>query len=125
MSLNGLAENIFLLERIDNSPGKSQNNPIPAHLHQHQPGRILTLEQEQSIASSLSFLSSYTDDPNRVSALCMEETPGNSGLLIIIASNSGSVEPLKAGMMAMANVLMNEATDGLQPSILLLPENAN
>lgn len=125
MSLNGLAENICLLERIDNCPGKSQNNPIPAHLHQYQPGRILTLEQEQSIASSLSFLSSYTDDPNRVSALCIEEILGNSGLLITIASNSGSIEQLKAGLMAMATVLMNEATDGLQPSILLLPRKAN
>lgn len=113
MSLNGLAENIFLLERINISPGKSQNNPIPAHLHQHQSGRTLTLEQEQSITSSLSFLSSYTDDPNRVSALCIEEILGNSGLLITIASNSGSMEQLKAGLVSMATVLMNEATEGL------------
>lgn len=113
MSLNGLAENIFLLEMIDNSPGKSQDNPIPAQLHQHQPGRILTLEQEQSIASTLSFLSSYTDDPNRVSALCIEEILGSSGLLITIASNSGSIEQMKAGLIAMATVLMNEATDGV------------
>lgn len=113
MSLNGLAENIFLLEKINNSPGKSQDNPIPAHLHQYQPGRVLTLEQEQSIASTLSFLSSYTDDPNRVSALCIEEILGNGGLLLTIASNSGSLEQLKAGLITMATILMNEATDGM------------
>lgn len=124
MSLNGLAENIFFLERIDKSPGKSQDNPIPTHLHQHQPGRVLTLEQEQSIASALSFLSSYTDDPNRVSALCIEEIHGSSGLLITIASNSGSIDQLKAGLIAITTVLMNEATDGLWPGILL-PENVN
>lgn len=113
LSLNGLAENVFLLERINSLPGKSQDNPVPAQLHQYQPGRVLTLEQEQSIASILSFLSSYTDDPNRVSALCIEEILGSNGLFITVASNSGSIEQLKAGLIAMASVLMNEAIDGL------------
>lgn len=114
MSLNGLAENIFLLEKINNSPEKSQDNPIPAHLDQyHQSSRVLTLEQEQSIASILSFLSSYTDDPNHVSAFCIEEILGSSGLLITIASNSGPTQQLEAGVKAMASVLMNEARDGL------------
>lgn len=112
MSLIGLAENIFLLEKINNSPENPQDNPIPAHLHQYQPSRVLTLEQEQSIASTLSFLSSYTDDPNRVSALCIEEILDSSGLLITIASNSDPTEQLEAGVKAMASVLMNEARDG-------------
>lgn len=113
MSLNGFAENILLLEKINNSPEKSQDNPIPAQLHQHQPGRILTMEQEQSIASMLSFLSSYTDDPNRVSALCIEEIPGNSGFQINIAINIGPTKQLEDGLNAMAAVLMNEATESL------------
>lgn len=111
--LIGLAENIFLLEKVNSSPEESHDNPTPAHLHQYQPSRVLTLEQEQSIASALSFLTSYTNDPYRVSALCIEEVLGHGGLLITIASNSGPTEQLEAGVKAMASVLMNEARDGL------------
>lgn len=113
MSLTGLAENILLLEKITKVPENPHDNLIPAHLHQCQPTRILRLEQEQSIVSALSFLSSYTDDSNNVSALCIEETSGKSGVIINIACNSGGLEELKTGLEAMASILMNEATDGL------------
>lgn len=114
MSLNGLAQNIFLLEKITPLPESPHDNPIPARLQQSEStGRTLRLDHEQSIVSALSFLSSYTDDPNGVSALCVEEKPGGKGLIINIAANSGDMEELKAGLEEIARILMKEAEDGL------------
>ncbi|KAJ9639465.1 hypothetical protein H2199_006499 [Coniosporium tulheliwenetii] len=111
MSLNGLSENIFLLEKITKVPEIAHENPLPAQFHRSQGPRALRLEHEQSIVSALSFLSSYTDDGNKVSALCIEETPDRRGLVVSIAANSGELEKLKAGLEGFASILMNEATD--------------
>jgi hypothetical protein len=113
MSFNGLAENIFLLEKITKVPEDPHDNVTPAQLDQCPPTRVLDFKHEKGIVGALSFLSSYTTDNNNVSALCVEETSGQGGLLINIASNIGEVEELKAGLEAMAIILMNEATDGL------------
>lgn len=121
MCLHGLAENIFLLERITKMPENGHNNPIAAQFHRCQlTERSLTLEQEQSVVSALSFLSSYTDDANKVSALCIEEDPGSSSLIVSTATNSGQMEKLKDGLEGITVLLMNEARDGMLPVIMTL-----
>ncbi|EON64505.1 hypothetical protein W97_03738 [Coniosporium apollinis CBS 100218] len=112
MSLNGLSENVFLLEKFTKTPDIPHDNPIPARLLQCHPLRTLKLEHEQSIVSALSFLSSYTDDCYKVSAICVEEMPDGRGLFISIAANSGELRKMKAGLERLAKILMDEAKDG-------------
>lgn len=58
-------------------------------------GYSLPFDKERSLASTLAFLCSIRDDPNRIPAVCIEEDPdsedpNSAGLTIVIAINKAS-----------------------------------
>ena len=89
--------------------------PIVRGNGQQQHNRVLTLKHERDIVNNLSFLSAITSDPDKVMALCIEESYGGEEISIRIAANTGDLERLKMGIQRMARVLEAEAAYGLRP----------
>ncbi|KAF2008556.1 hypothetical protein BU24DRAFT_415907 [Aaosphaeria arxii CBS 175.79] len=84
-----LTENIALLSLCGTTlePLMDYTLPVdpPGAIHHH-----LSLQHEQQVAEAFAILLANTDDPNAVGAICVEEQPNATGLLIRMAVNSGS-----------------------------------
>ncbi len=111
---DGLAENIALLHLLNKEPGRRIKPGIPEAVNcdAQQPSRVLTLQHEQLIAEYLVFLAAYTDDPSRVIALCVEETPARDGMIVRTAINSGGQESLQQGLRTIVAALEVSARQG-------------
>jgi hypothetical protein len=68
-------------------------------------GRKLTIQQEVRLAQNLAFLASYSDDPYKVTAVCVEENKKQDGLILRIASNHGGTSHVVDGFVKIAKVL--------------------
>lgn len=112
MALDGLVEDILLLHEINKTPEVPHDNILQRSFGKDDGRRVLKIEHEKSIASALSFLSSYTDDPARVSALCVQESGDKNGLVVCIAENTGDCTRLKKGIEGIGSILMKEARTG-------------
>ncbi|KAI9768094.1 MAG: hypothetical protein M1840_005128 [Geoglossum simile] len=117
VSCTDLAEDIALLNMLTREPGQPSENPLPITNQsivrgndQEPNNRELTLKYERDIVDSLSFVSATTSDPDKVMALCIEESHRSEGILIRVAANTGDLEQLKAGIQRMTNLLEMEAT---------------
>lgn len=112
MSLTGLAENICLLYKLNQKPEQPHDNPEADISSTTSSHRSLKFKHELEIANALSFLSAYTDDSSKVSALCIEELPNENGLLINVAANTGDVQRLRQALANISTILMDEAASG-------------
>jgi hypothetical protein len=61
-------------------------NPIRTELANHS-AYSLPRDRERSLADTLAFLSSRTDDPNHIHAVCLEEAAGSTNLNVLLAVN--------------------------------------
>lgn len=80
------AENISLLYLLNQIPSPPTVNtpPLPINL----PDRYtLPFAAERSLASTLAFLSSITDSPRCITAICVQEQRGGDSLEIYVAIN--------------------------------------
>ncbi|KAF1996261.1 hypothetical protein P154DRAFT_566163 [Amniculicola lignicola CBS 123094] len=102
-----IAENITLLQKVCNKPIPPTRNELLAE--SNDSGRTLSLEQELEITECLTFLSAYSDDPGKVMAMYIEETNDPEGLLVSVATNSGSDRRLKEGLIDLVKLLEREA----------------
>lgn len=91
--IGAITENIALLAVLAHN-GKIESptdNPIPATLA-NSAHRILSIRREKDLAEAFAVLLATTDDPSKVGAICVEEKPDKTGLVIRTAVNSGSQE---------------------------------
>ena len=102
-----LAENVALLQRIRRNPAPPTKNEI--RLRDDEAGRALKLQYEVEVVESLAYLSTYSDEPKDVMALCIEEKPDLSGLIVKYATNSGSGGRLQQGLEKITGILTQEA----------------
>jgi hypothetical protein len=102
-----LAENTTLLHKICDKPTPPTFNtrPIP----DHRDSRSFPFDDEVEIVSCLSYLSSYSDSPERVSAICLEETLHGQSMRISVATNTGSTSYLEQGLRRIADTLERQA----------------
>lgn len=112
MSLESLAEDTYLLNKVCPTPEDGHDNFESGLMGSNESQRTLSFKHELCIADKLSFLSAYTDDNSKVSALCVEELPGGAGLLINVVTNSGELEKLKTVLKNITAILMKEAKIG-------------
>ncbi|KAF2634961.1 hypothetical protein P280DRAFT_438025 [Massarina eburnea CBS 473.64] len=104
-----LAENIALLQKTCSTPiPPTRNAP---NITVPQDDRVLNFDQELDIVSCFSYLSSYSDDPDRAMAMCVEERQDREGLTVVVATNTGSVEYLMQGVRSIRHVLEKQASD--------------
>ncbi|KAF4975015.1 hypothetical protein FZEAL_8160 [Fusarium zealandicum] len=82
------AQNIALLYYLGNiasAPCKNRLGPRDAQPETGE-ARILSLEDERHLTTSLAFISSIQDDSNKITAVCVEERL--SGLVVMVAANA-------------------------------------
>jgi hypothetical protein len=80
------AENIALLHLLHSVPTPPSPNPIDSFQIRHE-GYTLSFERERSLAGTLAFLSSISDDPKHIPAVCVEESPNSAFLSVLLAVN--------------------------------------
>ena len=83
------AESIALLYLLHSVPTPPSPNSING-LRVHHECYALPFEKERSLAGTLAFLSSITDDPNYIPAVCVEEVPDSAFLNVLLAVNKDS-----------------------------------
>jgi len=80
------AENIALLHLLHSVPAQPSHNPVDT-LPFRQKGYTLSFEREQSLTSTLAFLSKLKDGPEYIPTVCVEEDPDSGFLNVLIAVN--------------------------------------
>ncbi|PSR82734.1 hypothetical protein BD289DRAFT_10728 [Coniella lustricola] len=83
------AENIVLLGMLPNTPIRTVPLPDSAISTDttHGGQRQLSFRLEKQLTTALAFLSARTKDPNRITAICVEELPNEGTCRIMIAIN--------------------------------------
>ncbi|EGU72437.1 hypothetical protein FOXB_17053 [Fusarium oxysporum f. sp. conglutinans Fo5176] len=97
-------ENISLLYLLHSVPSAPKTTSIYSD-QIRETGYNLPFEKERGLASTLAFLSSIQDDPNRIPALCIESTPDNQALKVHIAVNKSSYNDSNVHLMEMTHAL--------------------
>lgn len=84
------ARNVVFLERLTALPGMKAQEPPGAREPKdarHDPRRTLPFQEEDDLAKTLAFLSGISDDSNHVTAVSIEELPGEQGCKVLVAIN--------------------------------------
>jgi hypothetical protein len=102
-----LAENTALLQKTCHKPIKPTHNVLSTA--GNDSSRSLSMKDELDIVSCLSYLSTYSNHPDLVMALCIEERTDHRGLVISIATNKGAVSGLRRSMCGIVEVLEKQA----------------
>ncbi|KAJ0125856.1 hypothetical protein HZ326_31038, partial [Fusarium oxysporum f. sp. albedinis] len=97
-------ENISLLFLLHSVPSAPKTTSIYSD-QIRETGYNLPFDKERGLASTLAFLSSIQDDPNRIPALCIESTPDNQALKVHIAVNKSSYNDSNVHLMEMTHAL--------------------
>lgn len=108
LELLDLRKSIALLFMLNETPREASENEVPAFLQEEDRGastRALTLLQEKELAGIFAFLAAASDDPRRVAALCLEESPNHDSLTIKIAANHGDLVATKVELEKIARIL--------------------
>jgi hypothetical protein len=103
-----LRKAIGLLYMLNETPQEASENEMPAFLDEEEQGsnaRALSLSREKELAGIFAFLAAASDDPRKVAALCLEESPNHDSLSIKIASNHSDLVQIKAGLDRIARML--------------------
>ena len=105
-----LAQNIFILQALNETPVPPSENSIDdyAASHADSPTRVLTLVHERRLAEILTYWASSSDDPRKVIALCVEEKKNGQAMVIRLAVNHGNLDHVKVAFNAM-RVTLEEA----------------
>lgn len=104
-----LRQSISHFRRLNEVPGPPKKNTLVLDVDLT---RHLTVEREKDIASNLAFLSSTSDDSQKVIAACVEEYSNGEGITIRIASNSGDLSEVTNGFQKLAVILEQAAQRG-------------
>ena len=104
-----LLSNIAVLKSINNKPIPPTVNELVPRSAAIRETIILQSNQELALAECLTYLSAYSDNPEKVMALCVEEQPGQQGLLVSVAINSGSTRYLQNTVKRICEVIEAEA----------------
>ncbi|KAF2682384.1 hypothetical protein K458DRAFT_370199 [Lentithecium fluviatile CBS 122367] len=104
-----LAENITLLRQRCDKPIPPTPNALSTAVVPSSDGRTLSLSDELAIVNCLSYLSTYSDHPGLVMALCIEERSDHEGLIVAIATNNDAVEDLQKGVYGIVEVLKEQS----------------
>ena len=91
------AENIAILHLLHPVPTPPTSNPVTSSSNQPPSSYCLPFERERTLCSTLAFISSTNDDPNRIPALRLQERPSEGSLHVLVAVNeakNGGIRPV-------------------------------
>ncbi|KAK4173638.1 hypothetical protein QBC36DRAFT_194111 [Triangularia setosa] len=122
------AEDIACISLISPSPGIRQDNSPNYVVSRPDSTRVLTLDAEAALTSTLAFLSGISDDRNHVIALVVEESLPQGEIRVVTAinkdcpeSNDGILTEIKDGLQEILgglSVAGNEPSNDLKSRIL-------
>ena len=101
-----LAENIALLRLLSNVPEPPTLNTPPVDLLADNSGdRRLKFKKECDLVDNLAFISAVSDDPEKVTAVCIEEHRDHRGMTVVLAVNKGNLSSVKEGFERIFRIL--------------------
>lgn len=103
-----LEGSISYLGKLNQVPEKPKENVLFSKGSTHQ----LSISRENEISSNLAFLSAFSDDGLKVTAVCIEEDPNGKGITFRIASNTGDLSEVTNGLRALTMSLEQAARRG-------------
>jgi hypothetical protein len=121
------AENIALLSLLHSVPTLPASNSIDGFQTPSE-DYALSFGEERGLTSTLAFLSSISNNPNHIPAICIEENPNSAFLSVLLAVNKAKrndgnqfLQTLKQGFESIFTIL-SHSSDGepfMFPSLLL------
>ncbi|KIX03376.1 uncharacterized protein Z518_06928 [Rhinocladiella mackenziei CBS 650.93] len=103
-----LREDIVVLRMLTAEPARPTRNPIVSCRQRDLPanaGRVISFQQEHEIVDNLAFLSAISDDPEKVTAIWLDEGLQPDSCTIRIAMNTRKLTHLVADFGKIARVL--------------------
>ncbi|KAI0808687.1 hypothetical protein GGR55DRAFT_650408 [Xylaria sp. FL0064] len=79
-------ENIALLHLLHPVPAQPSSNPV-TNIQSKGVGYSLPFNDERKLVNTLAFLAHIEDNPDHIPAVCLQETPQNGGLSVLLAVN--------------------------------------
>jgi hypothetical protein len=109
-----LSENIDLLSQLCKIPVPASVNDPESAIERFKGMGVYTLpfKYEMQTAKAFSILLPKALNSDKVGALCIEEKPDGSGLIIRIAINYGNQEERRNTLQRVSNILMAVAREG-------------
>lgn len=103
------AENAALLFCLKEQPDTPRNS-----VHNTEDGdSSLTLSREMQLAEYFAFISSTKDDPNRVTAVCIEADQDRAGITLRVAANTDCLSHTEQELQVVADIMMGASKHGL------------
>lgn len=103
-----IAENAALLSCLTEQVAAPEENTHATR----DTATAFTLRRETQIVDHLAFISSTKDDPNGVTAVCMEIDRDGAGVTFRLAANSGCLSHIVRGFQGIADIMMRAARHG-------------
>ncbi|MCJ1396763.1 hypothetical protein MMC18_009655 [Xylographa bjoerkii] len=112
-----LAQNILILQALDETPVPPSENSLDDYAASHISNRtrVLSLVHERRLVEILTYWASSSGNPRKVIALCVEEYESRQGMTIRLAVNHGDLNHVKAGFNAMKVTLQQVAASNDTP----------
>lgn len=113
-AVNNLSAKVALQELLDKTPEHPRTTlkgRSSIHINEKS-NKVLALNHEISVVQQLAFICAYSDRPQDVTAVCVEELV-QGGLIFRLAANNGSHTSLVKGLGDIAGVLENEARSSM------------
>ena len=73
----------------------------------------LTLSREMQLAEHFAFISSTKDDPNRVTAVCVEADQDRAGITLRVAANTDCLSHTEQELQVVADIMMQASKHGV------------
>jgi hypothetical protein len=104
-----LMQNATLLWMLSQIPGKPKENKLIFDIATPYP---LAVKRQNEIVGYLAFLSATTDDNLKVMAVCVDEDENGEAITIRVASNTGDLSEVVAGLKRLGRILEQAARRG-------------
>jgi hypothetical protein len=108
------AENAALLFCLKEQPDSPRDN-------EHTTGdskNSFTLSREIQLAEHFAFISSTKDDPNRVTAVCVEADQDRAGITLRVAANTDCLSHTEQELQVVADIMTQASKHGVFREVL-------
>lgn len=119
-----LFEDFVLLEMLSAEPAKPTSNALASY-RQTRDNTTISLEHECKIVNCLAFLFAITEDPLKVSALCLEMDHHGKACTIRVAMNTGIPKEFMAAFRSLARALEETCNTGKYMATLTIVQNVS
>jgi hypothetical protein len=103
------AENAALLFCLKEQPDTPRNSVYTTE----DSDDSLTLSREMQLAEYFAFISSTKDDPNRVTAVCVEADQDRAGITLRVAANTDCLSHTEQKLRVVADIMMRASKHGI------------